>query len=84
MALWGANTGCPNICTCKLEHLTETPIHRFMQTHKNRPMHGEALSVELNDVSTLKNSPIIVHVHFSSVAVFINIEKKTLYETPFT
>ncbi|XP_045481421.1 leucine-rich repeat-containing protein 15-like [Harmonia axyridis] len=50
VALWGANTGCPSICTCKLEHLTETPIHRFMQTHKNRPKQGEILSVELNDV----------------------------------
>ncbi|KAK9889498.1 hypothetical protein WA026_004775 [Henosepilachna vigintioctopunctata] len=49
-ALWEAHARCPIICTCRLEHLTETPIHRFMQNNKNRPIHGEIQSIELNDV----------------------------------
>ncbi|KAL3289913.1 hypothetical protein HHI36_023298 [Cryptolaemus montrouzieri] len=50
VALWEADARCPKICTCRLEHLTETPIYRFMQNNKNRPIHGEIQSIELNDV----------------------------------
>ncbi|KAG5891712.1 hypothetical protein JTB14_016095 [Gonioctena quinquepunctata] len=47
--LWDQDMNCPLICTCRLEHLTETAIYRFMQNNKEKPT-PEVGSVENNDV----------------------------------
>ncbi|XP_044257392.1 insulin-like growth factor-binding protein complex acid labile subunit [Tribolium madens] len=44
------NENCPFSCTCKLEHLTETAIYRFMQNNKKKQNSHEVNSVEFNDV----------------------------------
>ncbi|CAH0562420.1 unnamed protein product [Brassicogethes aeneus] len=48
-ALWDKDTDCPHICTCRLEHLSETAIYRFMQKDKESQP-GVIGSVENNDV----------------------------------
>ncbi|XP_018565691.1 leucine-rich repeat protein SHOC-2 [Anoplophora glabripennis] len=48
--LWDQDNNCPLICTCRLQHLTESAIYRFMQKDKNVPMPGEIGSVENNEV----------------------------------
>ncbi|KAJ8953239.1 hypothetical protein NQ318_015819 [Aromia moschata] len=49
LSLWDQETDCPAICTCSIEHLTETAIYRFMQRNKNKATPGESGSVENND-----------------------------------
>ncbi|XP_050519343.1 toll-like receptor 13 [Diabrotica virgifera virgifera] len=49
-ASWNEDINCPSICTCHLEHLTETAISRFMQKHKEKPIPGEIGTMENNDV----------------------------------
>ncbi|XP_076261421.1 uncharacterized protein LOC143197118 [Rhynchophorus ferrugineus] len=44
---WERDINCPIICTCQLQHLTETAIYRFMQKEKNKP---NADVVEYNEV----------------------------------
>ncbi|KAB0790267.1 hypothetical protein PPYR_15396, partial [Photinus pyralis] len=35
-ALWNVEDSCPLVCTCQLEHLKETAIHRFVKKHGER------------------------------------------------
>ncbi|KAJ8970048.1 hypothetical protein NQ314_001477 [Rhamnusium bicolor] len=53
--LWDQDNSCPLICTCRLEHLTETAIYRFMQKDKNKPIPGEVGSIENNEVIQEEN-----------------------------
>ncbi|CAG9855269.1 unnamed protein product [Phyllotreta striolata] len=48
--LWDQETDCPLICTCHLEHLTETAIYRFMQKTKEKPVPGEIGNIENNEI----------------------------------
>ncbi|CAH1153230.1 unnamed protein product, partial [Phaedon cochleariae] len=50
---------CPSICTCRLEHLTETAIYRFMQKQKDGSVSEEIGSVENNDVLYEENEDTI-------------------------
>ncbi|EFA11081.2 Leucine-rich repeat-containing protein 15-like Protein [Tribolium castaneum] len=50
LEIWEKNENCPFSCTCKLEHLTETAIYRFMHTSKKKQSSHEVNSVEFNDV----------------------------------
>lgn len=49
-ASWDQETSCPIICTCHLEHLKETAIYRFMQTHKENPIFGDVGTAENNEI----------------------------------
>ncbi|XP_060516336.1 leucine-rich repeats and immunoglobulin-like domains protein 2 [Cylas formicarius] len=47
---WERDIACPLICTCQLQHLTETAIYRFMQRDKSKHAPGDGGSVENNEV----------------------------------
>ncbi|KAJ8979233.1 hypothetical protein NQ317_009413 [Molorchus minor] len=63
-AIWDQEINCPTICTCRLEHLTETAIYRFMQKDKSKSTPSETGSVENNDVlyeESLDTAEILEH-----------------------
>ncbi|XP_056645137.1 leucine-rich repeat-containing G-protein coupled receptor 5-like isoform X1 [Diorhabda sublineata] len=49
-ASWEQEASCPLICTCHLEHLTETAIYRFMRTHKENPIFADVGISENNEI----------------------------------
>lgn len=60
---WDKELSCPLICTCQLQHLTETAIYRFMQNDKVKLNPGEMGIVENNEVFTSILKPIYIKHH---------------------
>lgn len=52
-AYWDKEVKCPEACKCRLEHASESPIHRFMPKDEeiDKPDVPEAIVLENNDVS---------------------------------
>ncbi|KAB0801040.1 hypothetical protein PPYR_05394 [Photinus pyralis] len=49
-ALWNVEDSCPLVCTCQLEHLKETAIHRFVKKHGERDPASEIEFRTTNEV----------------------------------
>lgn len=49
--MWEKEISCPLECICRLEHLTEMAIYRYMQPEKQYHHTSEANILENNDVS---------------------------------
>ncbi|XP_050314304.1 insulin-like growth factor-binding protein complex acid labile subunit [Anthonomus grandis grandis] len=47
---WEKDSTCPLVCTCQLQHLTETSIYRFMQKDKTHSIYVEPGPFENNEV----------------------------------